>query len=90
MQIPLLTEEERAILAKLAEGRPSQSISPPTLGRLALYNLIDETPDGWTITAVGKRALSMRPIGLPANPRPSALELGPRHGGRRRRVSPFP
>jgi hypothetical protein len=90
MQIPLLTEEECAILAKLAEGRPSRSISPPTLGRLALYNLIDETPEGWAITAVGKRALSLRPTGQPANARPSALELGPRDGRRRRRVSPFP
>lgn len=46
------------MLAKLAASGPSRDIEPPTRGRLALYNLIDETPHGWKITPFGRATLA--------------------------------
>ena len=37
-------------LAELAEHGP-RHLPGGTRGRLALYKLIDETPEGWSITA---------------------------------------
>jgi len=41
-----------------------------TRGRLALYKLIDETPEGWSITALGLEALKIepQPVGRKENP----------------------
>jgi len=93
MNIPPLTQQERAVLLNLAERGASRAISPPMSGRLALYELIAETPAGWTITPAGQEALR-RPVSSPPNgthhgePKPQA-ERSARRGARKTRVSPF-
>lgn len=52
---------ERAALEDMAIHGPSRSVSAPIRGRLALYKLIDETPEGWSITALGRRYLQTIP-----------------------------
>jgi len=83
-----LTDEERATLRELAADGPKR-LRPPVLGRLALYNLVSETPQGWRITEAGKDALDRAPSGTthtlppaePERPRPARL--------RNQRRSPF-
>ena len=78
---PALTEEEKSILRSLAgDGSPLKDLWPPsTHGRLALYGLVDETPQGWVITPHGKHAIDRAPTrqspaatGLKKNRRESA------------------
>jgi hypothetical protein len=89
MNIPLLTQQEHAVLKKLAEDGPSRGILPPTSGRLGLYNLINETPAGWVITPTGKEALG-RPVNAPSDaPRRPKRESGGRWGPRKPRIIPF-
>lgn len=57
MIFPSLTEAERTALEEMAVHGPSRTVTVPIRGRLALYKLIDETPDGWSITARGRQAL---------------------------------
>jgi hypothetical protein len=61
MIFPSLTAEERAALEDLATHGPSRTVTVPIRGRLALYKLIDEKPEGWTITALGREALRVVP-----------------------------
>lgn len=84
-----VTFQEYAVLKKLAEDGPSRKISPPTIGRLALYKLIDGTPVGWAITAAGKEALRRPVSATPDIPRRPKHERSGRVGARKPRVSPF-
>jgi hypothetical protein len=69
MVAPPLTNDERAALENLATFGPDRALDPPLRGRLALYKLIDETPDGWKITALGREALAAgRPRHEPVPP----------------------
>jgi hypothetical protein len=62
MAVPTLTKDERTALEHLAASGPERDLDRPMRGRLALYRLIDETPDGWKITPLGREALtSARP-----------------------------
>jgi len=58
MIVPVLNEDERSALEALASSGPERALDPPLRGRLALYKLIDETPEGWKITALGRDALA--------------------------------
>jgi len=58
MPEPILTEEELAALETLAAAGPERMLDKALRGRLALYKMIDETPSGWKITALGRGALS--------------------------------
>jgi hypothetical protein len=61
MIFPSLTEPERSALEEMAVHGPSRNLPTPVRGRLALYRLIDETPEGWKITALGRQALQVAP-----------------------------
>jgi hypothetical protein len=61
MIFPNLTEAERAALREMAVHGPSRAVAVPVRGRLALYKLIDETPEGWSITELGRQALHAAP-----------------------------
>lgn len=61
MMFPSLTAAERTTLEDMATHGPSRTASVPIRGRLALYKLIDETPQGWAITALGRQALQAEP-----------------------------
>jgi len=61
MIFPSLSDAERSALEELAMQGPSRTIIVPIRGRLALYRLIDETPQGWSITDLGRRALQAVP-----------------------------
>jgi hypothetical protein len=70
MIFPSLNDAERAVLEEMAAHGPNRTPSVPVRGRLALYKLIDETPQGWAITALGRQALHAAPIaGSQAQPR---------------------
>jgi hypothetical protein len=45
----------------MAVHGPSRTVAVPIRGRLALYKLIDETPEGWSITALGRQLLAAAP-----------------------------
>ncbi|WP_332054323.1 hypothetical protein [Reyranella sp.] len=86
-----LTDEERAALENLAAFGPERGLAPPLRGRLALYKLIDETPQGWKITSLGRDALTSAPLRRdPREAEPEAEETPPsteseRHYGRKSR-----
>jgi hypothetical protein len=61
MIFPSLTEAERSALEDMATHGPSRTVAVPIRGRLALYKMIDETPEGWRITALGHEALKAVP-----------------------------
>ena len=61
MIFPSLTEAERAALEDMAVHGPSRTVTVPIRGRLALYRLIDETPQGWSVTALGRQCLQVAP-----------------------------
>jgi hypothetical protein len=90
MVVMALTDEERAALEQLAAFGPDRGLDPPLRGRLALYKLIDETPQGWKITALGREALTSAPQRPPkeSHPRPGDAvphAEGERHYGRKTR-----
>jgi hypothetical protein len=77
MKLSVLTDEDRELLKGLVAYGPRREIAPSIRGRLALHNLIDETPQGWAITERGKSTLlKMSAVGS---------SLGARH---RARVTP--
>jgi hypothetical protein len=63
---PPLTNLEVKSLTELAEHGPTRHLPPELRGRLALYKLIDETPEGWRITARGRETLKIEPQPAPA------------------------
>jgi hypothetical protein len=85
-----LMDDERAALEQLAAFGPDRGLDPPLRGRLALYKLIDETPQGWKITALGREVLASapqrRPKETPARSEETAPSAeGERHYGRKSR-----
>ena len=77
-----LTKLELRRLLELSERGPTHHLPKEACGRLALYKMTDEAPDGWTLTALGRGALGIEP-------HPGALkevEKSPRHSptGKRR------
>ena len=62
MIFPSLTDAERAVLEEMVVHGPTRDVSTPIRGRLALYKLIDETPEGWKITPFGRQALQAAPL----------------------------
>lgn len=61
MIFPSLSDAERAVLEDLLMHGPNRNLSTPIRGRMALYKLIDETPEGWKITPLGQQALQVAP-----------------------------
>ncbi len=57
MIFPSLSDAERAVLEDLLLHGPNRNLPTPIRGRMALYKLIDETPEGWKITPLGQQAL---------------------------------
>jgi hypothetical protein len=83
---PPLTELEIRRLAELAEHGPTRHLPSETRGRLALYKLIDETPEGWSITALGLQTLTSKRSPfvenkIPRNHRSVRLSVGVATGG---------
>ena len=68
MIFPSLSDAERAVLEDLLLHGPNRNLPTPIRGRLGLYKLIDETPEGWKITDAGRQALLAPP--RPGAPRP--------------------
>src|SRR5690242_6271697 len=62
MMFPSLSDTERAALEQMAADGPARYLPMAMRGRLALYKLIDETPDGWGITVRGREALQAAPF----------------------------
>jgi hypothetical protein len=75
MIFPSLSDAERAVLEDLLLHGANRSLPTPIRGRLGLYKLIDETPDGWKITPFGQQALQ-------AAPAANASSQAPRKEGR--------
>jgi hypothetical protein len=61
MIFPSLSDAERAVLEDLLLHGPHRNLPTPIRGRMALYKLIDETPEGWKITPLGQQALQVAP-----------------------------
>lgn len=61
MNFPNLSDAERSVLEEMMVHGANRSLPTTIRGRMALYKLIDETPDGWTITALGRQALREAP-----------------------------
>lgn len=94
--LPALTKEEQFILRKLAEDGPTMDLARPLRGRLALYRLVSETPQGWIITQDGRDAIDRAPPKESPQERYAARDLEQsgrsRTTGKRmplRRKSPF-
>jgi hypothetical protein len=88
MIFPSLTDAERAVLEGMVAHGPTRDVSTQTRGRLALYKLIDETPDGWTITPLGREALRVAPAAAsPGQPAKKEGRAGDneRHYGKKTR-----
>jgi hypothetical protein len=73
---------ERAALEDLATRGPSRTVNGPIRGRLALYKMIDETPEGWSITALGREALRAVPPVADSTPSPKKGSLRTADSGR--------
>jgi hypothetical protein len=86
MAVPTLTNDERTALEHLATFGPERDLDRPLRGRLALYRLIDETPDGWKITPLGRETLAAaRPRrDSAADEAANAPDASPRTDGERR------
>lgn len=65
MIFPSLSDAERAVLEDLLLHGASRNLPTPIRGRMALYKLIDETPEGWKITPLGQQALQAAPSASP-------------------------
>ena len=93
MIFPSLTDAERAVLEEMVVHGPGRNLPTPIRGRLALYRLIDETPDGWKITPLGRQALQVAPAaptpGQPAKKEGRAGEQERHYGKKSRDTSWF-
>ncbi len=65
MIFPSLSDAERAVLEDLLLHGANRNLPTPIRGRMALYKLIDETPEGWKITPLGQQALQIAPSASP-------------------------
>ena len=79
MIFPSLSDAERAVLEDLLLHGPSRNLPTPIRGRMALYRLIDETPEGWKITPLGQQALQVAPSTSPTAQAPRKEERSPDH-----------
>jgi len=52
-----ITVEERAALQEIEGTGPSRTLNARVRGRLALYRMIEERPQGWMLTALGRQML---------------------------------
>ncbi len=52
-----ITVEEHAALREIEDTGPSRKLNARVRGRLALYRLIEEQPQGWAITRLGREML---------------------------------
>ena len=82
MIFPSLSDAERAALEDMAAHGPTRDLATPVRGRLALYKLIDETPQGWSITALGRQCLQVVPATADATPNQKKGSQRPGDGGR--------
>jgi hypothetical protein len=73
--LPALTNDERAILRMLAEGGRAMDLPLPLRGRLALYGLVNATPEGWIITPDGRDAIDRAPSEESPQERQAARDL---------------
>lgn len=88
---PQLTELESRVLRELADHGPTHDLGGAIRGRLALYQLIDETPTGWTITALGRETLrsGAQRVSAEEDEKPLRhISKGKRHYGRKQRKRP--
>lgn len=76
MIFPSLSDAERVVLEDMLLHGPNRNLPTPIRGRLALYKLIDETPEGWKITPLGQQALQVAPAAS------NAASQAPRKEGR--------
>jgi hypothetical protein len=86
MIFPSLTEAERIALEDMAINGASRTVTEPIRGRLALYRMIDEKPEGWCITALGRQCLAAAPAAEPMASQkkgPSRPGEGARHYGKK-------
>ena len=74
MQARSISVEERAILQELEDG-PSRALNARVTGRLNLYGLINEGPNGWFITAAGRLMLRSGRV-VPLSPEQMMFSLG--------------
>jgi hypothetical protein len=70
MIFPSLSDAERAVLEDLLLHGANRNLPTAIRGRLALYKLIDETPEGWKITPLGQQALQVAPSAIPQSQAP--------------------
>ncbi len=78
MIFPTLSDAERAVLEDLLLHGPNRNLPTPIRGRMALYRLIDETPEGWKITPLGQQALQVAPSASPSQT-PGKEDRSPDH-----------
>ena len=90
---PPLTHAEAKALVELAEHGPTRHLAGTVRGRLALYRFIDETPEGWIITALGREALMIEPLTVRSEEDPEKSSQtspqGKRRYGKKPRNSPW-
>ncbi len=79
MIFPSLSDAERAVLEDLLLHGPNRNLPTPIRGRMALYRLIDETPEGWKITPLGQQALQVAPSASPSSQAPRKEDRSPDH-----------
>ena len=88
MIFPSLSDAERAVLEDLLLHGPNRNLPTPIRGRMALYKLIDETPEGWKITPLGQQALQVAPSATPqsqGSPKEGRSPDHERHYGKKSR-----
>jgi hypothetical protein len=68
--------EEQAALRDLDLTGPSCALSSRVQGRLALYGMIAEGPEGWAITMAGRSVLQSGQV-VPRSPEDLLFSMGP-------------
>ena len=76
MQTRSISVEERTALLELEENGPGQRFTGRVRGRLALYGLIEEGPQGWFITEKGRVMLRSGRV-IPLSPEQLIFSLRP-------------
>ena len=71
-----ITVDEHAVLQELETRGPTRHLSARVSGRLSMYDLIDEGPHGWVITAEGRKMLKNGRV-APRTPQDLILSMRP-------------
>ena len=71
-----ITVDEHAVLQELETRGPTRHLSARISGRLSLYGMIDEGPNGWGITAEGRKMLKSGRV-APRTPQELILSMRP-------------